>query len=796
MTLNYLFHKSSLVLASLTIFFSTALNCFASFSDVPANHPNAVAIDYLVTEKILNGYPDGSFRPEEPVNRVEALKIILLANKIAISANFSLNFLDVEKSAWFAKFIQTAVEREIVAGYPDGTFQPERQVNLAEALKMTLLTAKVSLQNYKTNSQNVFADVAVDSWFNTYFNYAKKFELIEADKANRVEPAKLLTRGELAEISYRFLTRTERVCPRFLENSKKIPPDYFKAITLLEPLSNIFYENEIFLLRGKVQEAIDNITVLFIDEFATQTVFTKKTENSEFAIPIEFTTLGFLNFSVLPGAREQGFATSIEVLPSECQPDVIRVQDLVAPRNLQTKFIANQPSVSWENGTNNLTRLVLKQGKQHFERLISAGQNSFHFKPADFFNWQEGPATLQIFGAQSANGFSFEPRSTWQVGETLNLNLAKHFFTELRSTDLELTSQSFFRKDPWEITGWGKIPLSATAYLITPNGQVSELALSPNTTRLEANETFSLVLDLSEPGPYFLEINNLESLAVLNQPIYEPGTLPLLPDFQDLRASRHSPQATSINRERGELFRAINKTRAEYNLNLLKLDPQISEFAQQYAETMVKENFFGHLDLAGQGPDERRRKFGLPLPVSENLARETKAEYAHAGFLRSAVHRQNILNPNWQRVGIGVAFTPENDLIFVEEFSVAQLTTKNLTETRAQILTEINAQRTKNNSKTLSLDSKMQSLAQEWSVKMVTENFFALEQNEDSLEKILKAQNVQENFTLSILSITIPQDLIQNLLTNEFLLRANATKIALGVAQNSEGLLYLTLILR
>lgn len=49
------------------------------FSDVPFNHLNAETIDYVQANGIVSGYPDGTFRPDQTINRAEFVKIITIA---------------------------------------------------------------------------------------------------------------------------------------------------------------------------------------------------------------------------------------------------------------------------------------------------------------------------------------------------------------------------------------------------------------------------------------------------------------------------------------------------------------------------------------------------------------------------------------------------------------------------------------------------------------------------------------------------------------------------------------------
>lgn len=98
---------------------------------------NAVA--RLGALDILAGYPDGTFRPEQPVTRAEFAKIIVSAMGVGEAAQYAAGatkFADVPADHWATGFINVAVDVGIINGYPDGTFLPENQVTFAEAIKM------------------------------------------------------------------------------------------------------------------------------------------------------------------------------------------------------------------------------------------------------------------------------------------------------------------------------------------------------------------------------------------------------------------------------------------------------------------------------------------------------------------------------------------------------------------------------------------------------------------------------------------------------------------------------------
>ncbi len=171
------------------------------FTDVEKNHTNYVAIKHLSESNILKGYADGSFQPNKLVNRAEALKIILSSSGVeSPTENLEEKFTDVGADQWFAPFIIRASELGIVNGNPDGTFNPGANVKRAAFMKMLLETNK--FRKEKWEAQQIYTDVPQDAWFNAYMNYAGKSGLIVSSTDNKLFPDKELSRAEVSEIIY------------------------------------------------------------------------------------------------------------------------------------------------------------------------------------------------------------------------------------------------------------------------------------------------------------------------------------------------------------------------------------------------------------------------------------------------------------------------------------------------------------------------------------------------------------------------------------------------------------------
>ncbi len=172
-----------------------------SFSDVPTDSKYYEPITYLVEKNIIKGYDDGTFKPNQPVNRAEALKFILESISAAIETG-TLPFTDVTKDAWYSGYLFTAYKREIVNGNPDGTFKPENTVNKAEFFKILFNGLSVDIDPVVTVAP--YEDVATTAWFAHYIAYAKEIGILDA-QVKTINPSVGMTRGEVADAMYRLM---------------------------------------------------------------------------------------------------------------------------------------------------------------------------------------------------------------------------------------------------------------------------------------------------------------------------------------------------------------------------------------------------------------------------------------------------------------------------------------------------------------------------------------------------------------------------------------------------------------
>lgn len=184
------------------------------FPDVRDNHPNAKAINDLNQKKIISGYPDGTFKPDEQINRAELTKLVVKSKTEPNAENYKDCFPDVTNQ-WFAPYICYAKEKNWIEGYKDKKFHPEQNVNRMEALKIILnaLFTDSNLDKESTSTEQKKAkDVEISAWYYKYFHFADKNNLLDKthillneDGTYFYYPDKSMTRKEVAETIYRSL---------------------------------------------------------------------------------------------------------------------------------------------------------------------------------------------------------------------------------------------------------------------------------------------------------------------------------------------------------------------------------------------------------------------------------------------------------------------------------------------------------------------------------------------------------------------------------------------------------------
>ena len=180
----------------------------ASFADTQGTDFET-SFSYLSQQNIVKGYADGLARPGSPLNRVEALKVILKAqgsfdkrieHYTKSTPAISL-FSDSDQTQWYAPYIEAAFEEGVITGYPDGTFRPAQLLRTEEAVAMLMRTfnesssaTNAALSSYIENQPN--------QWYTASINAAINKNLVM--HKGKLKLGSAITRGQFFDMVYRL----------------------------------------------------------------------------------------------------------------------------------------------------------------------------------------------------------------------------------------------------------------------------------------------------------------------------------------------------------------------------------------------------------------------------------------------------------------------------------------------------------------------------------------------------------------------------------------------------------------
>ncbi len=170
------------------------------FWDVSKDHWAFTYIADLADRGVINGYEDGSFKPERTVTRAEWSKIMVDAAGVQSNDN-AVYFTDM-KNHWANKYVNSA--KKYLTGYTDGTFRPEQA-----AVREDVTVAMVRLKGYDLSDVD-YLYLANFTDFDSISNYAKGYvavavqnNLISGFEDNTFRGQATLTRAEAATLLYR-----------------------------------------------------------------------------------------------------------------------------------------------------------------------------------------------------------------------------------------------------------------------------------------------------------------------------------------------------------------------------------------------------------------------------------------------------------------------------------------------------------------------------------------------------------------------------------------------------------------
>ncbi|WP_438346995.1 cadherin-like beta sandwich domain-containing protein [Paenibacillus sp. FA6] len=178
-----------------------------TFSDI-TGHWAASDINKAAQRGIVNGYKDGTFKPNGVVTRAEFVVMLMKALKPQ-EEDAKLTFTDSAKiGTWAIDAIEQAVKAGIVTGYLDGSFRPNAEITRAE---MAMMIAKALALKVEANTITDFVDEAdIPSWAKAPVAALKSLGLITGKGTNKFAPNANATRAEAVTILLKVIAQESK----------------------------------------------------------------------------------------------------------------------------------------------------------------------------------------------------------------------------------------------------------------------------------------------------------------------------------------------------------------------------------------------------------------------------------------------------------------------------------------------------------------------------------------------------------------------------------------------------------
>ena len=177
------------------------------FSDVPVSSWAWAQVEAAYWSGIVQGYPDGSYQPNNPVTRDQMAVYIARAvaggeGNIPTGPAVS-SFLDIPTDQWAFDHIEYCNAQGIVEGYPDGNYQPaisvtRDQMAVYVARSIATPTGEAGLADYVPANPRNFPDVASDFWAWKHIEYCVENSVVNGYEDGLYHPEVVVTRDQMA----------------------------------------------------------------------------------------------------------------------------------------------------------------------------------------------------------------------------------------------------------------------------------------------------------------------------------------------------------------------------------------------------------------------------------------------------------------------------------------------------------------------------------------------------------------------------------------------------------------------
>lgn len=219
----------------------------ATFNDISTNWAKEY-IERASAMGLIQGYPDGSFKPNQPVTRAEFTSML---NRTLGNMGMGNNiFSDISPAKWYYSDVLKAVRAAYVAGFPDSTFRPEQNISRQEAAAM--LARIIPTYGYSGTLAAYTDAPQIGSWAVQSMSRMNGKGYLTGFPDGKMRPLDSITRGQVAKI-----------ITSIVENERIVKSDPMVR-TNKTNLSGTIYSNDVTIAKelGEGDASIENSVIL------------------------------------------------------------------------------------------------------------------------------------------------------------------------------------------------------------------------------------------------------------------------------------------------------------------------------------------------------------------------------------------------------------------------------------------------------------------------------------------------------------------------------------------------------
>ena len=325
-----------------------------SYPDLPVDHWAYEAVTFLTDKKVVVGYPDGLYRPDQKVTRGEFSTMVIKA--LGLYEKDTPEIFDYKdtQNHWANRNIQVASYYGLVKGYPGGYFYPNRDVTRLEAL--TIILNALSPENINTEQAKHFVSIYKDyseipNWALISTGQAQMLGLVYNTPGHEttLEPMRPATRGELARFIFNMMEAVKTIPSEKIKKEQPKPIEPKKADGYI--LDNVYYDEEYAVIpKGTIlpltiNKCLNAKKVQEGEAFIARTPFNFVTREKYLLIPVGVQIDGKVHKVKRPlRFVKNGYMalTTSNILDDKGNPDM-KIVAALGERNADMRIIRNDP---------------------------------------------------------------------------------------------------------------------------------------------------------------------------------------------------------------------------------------------------------------------------------------------------------------------------------------------------------------------------------------------------------------------------------------------------------------------